>query len=214
MKVDVFNITGKKTSTVELSDAIFNAPVNVDLMHQAYQRQMANARLGTVETKTRGQVAGGGKKPWRQKGTGRARQGSTRSAQWVGGGRIHTPHMRDFSQDMPRKMRRAALRAALTTKLAESEMIFVEDFKLEQPKTQLMVKALSALVSDHKALILIADKGPDFANVITATKNIPNAKLLMAQYLNIRDLLTHPRVIVPLQALDVIESYLGQQVKK
>ena len=209
MKVDVFNITGKKTSTVELPDAIFNAPVNVDLMHQAYQRQMANARLGTVETKTRGQVAGGGRKPWRQKGTGRARQGSTNSAQWVGGGRIHTPHMRDYSQDMPRKMRRAALRAALTVKLADAEMIFVEDLKLEQAKTQLMVKALAALAPEAKALILIPDKGPDFDNAITAAKNLPNAKLLMAQYLNIRDLLSHARVIVPLKALDVIESYLG-----
>ena len=116
MKVDVFNMEGKKVSTVELPAAIFEAPINVDLMHQAYVRQMANARLGTHDTKTRGEVAGGGRKPWRQKGTGRARQGSTRAAQWKGGGRVHTPHPRIYTPGDARKMRRAALRSALSVK--------------------------------------------------------------------------------------------------
>jgi len=209
MKVEVFNITGKKTGTVELPDAIFNAPINIDLMHQAYTRQMANARLGTSETKTRGEVAGGGKKPWKQKGTGRARQGSTNAVQFVGGGRVHTPHMRDYTQAMPRKMRRAALCSALTAKIADSGLIFVEDLKLDEPKTSLMVKALDALAPKATALILIADKGPDFDNVITASRNLVDAKLLMANYLNIRDLLTFKKVIVPLKSLDVIKSFLG-----
>jgi len=209
MKVDVFNITGKKTGTVELPDAIFNAPINIDLMHQAYTRQMANARLGTSETKTRGEVAGGGKKPWKQKGTGRARQGSTNAVQFVGGGRVHTPHMRDYTQAMPRKMRRAALCSALTAKVADSGLIFVEDLKLDEPKTSLMVKALDALAPKSTTLILIADKGPDFDNAITASRNLVDAKLLMANYLNIRDLLTFKKVIVPLKSLDVIKSFLG-----
>jgi large subunit ribosomal protein L4 len=209
MKVDVFNITGKKTGTVELPDAIFNAPINIDLMHQAYTRQMANARLGTSETKTRGEVAGGGKKPWKQKGTGRARQGSTNAPQFVGGGRVHSPHMRDYIQAMPRKMRRAALCSALTAKAADSGLIFVEDLKLDEPKTSLMVKALDTLAPKSKTLILIADKGPDFDNVITASRNLVDAKLLMANYLNIRDLLTFNKVIVPLKSLDVIKSFLG-----
>jgi large subunit ribosomal protein L4 len=209
MKVDVFNITGKKTGTVELPDAIFNAPINIDLMHQAYTRQMANARLGTSETKTRGEVAGGGKKPWKQKGTGRARQGSTNAVQFVGGGRAHTPHMRDYTQAMPRKMRRAALCSALSAKAADSGLIFVEDLKLDAPKTSLMVKALDTLAPNATTLILIADKGPDFDNAITASRNLVDAKLLMANYLNIRDLLTFKKVIVPLKSLDVIKSFLG-----
>src|SRR5512139_2527199 len=116
MEVDVLNMEGQKVSTVDLPSVIFEAPINMDLMHQAYVRQMANARLGTHKTKTRGEVAGGGRKPWRQKGTGRARQGSTRSPQWVGGGRVHTPQPRDYSLKMPRKMRRAALCSALSAK--------------------------------------------------------------------------------------------------
>ena len=107
MEVDVFNMRGEKVRTVELPAEIFEAPVNIDLMHQAYVRQMANARLGTHDTKTRSEVSGGGKKPWAQKGTGRARQGSTRAAQWKGGGKVHTSHPRDYTQSMPRQMRRA-----------------------------------------------------------------------------------------------------------
>src|ERR1043165_1002649 len=123
MKVDVLDIEGKKLREVELPAAIFEAPINVDLMHQAYVRQMANARLGTHDTKVRGEVAGGGAKPYKQKGTGRARQGSRRAAQWVGGGRIHTPHPRSYEQRMPKKMRQAALRSALSAKAAESGVV-------------------------------------------------------------------------------------------
>src|SRR5512143_553306 len=138
MEVDVFNMEGQKVSTVELPPAIFEAPINVDLMHQAFVRQLANARLGTHKTKGRSEVAGGGKKPWKQKGTGRARQGSTRAAQWVGGGKIHTPKPRDHSLDMPRKMRRAALRSALSVKAADNEIVVVEDLSISEPKTSLM----------------------------------------------------------------------------
>ena len=132
MKVDVLNIEGKKLREVELPSAIFEAPINVDLMHQAYVRQMANARLGTHETKVRSEVAGGGAKPWKQKGTGRARQGSRRAAQWVGGGRIHTPHPRSYEQRMPKKMRQAALRSALSAKAADAGVVVVEEFTLSE----------------------------------------------------------------------------------
>ena len=130
MKVDIYNIEGEKLREVELPASVFEAVVNIDLMHQAYTRQMANARLGTHDTKTRSEVSGGGRKPWKQKGTGRARQGSTRAAQWVGGGRIHTPHPRSYEQRMPRKMRQAALRSALSVKASEAGIVVVDDFNL------------------------------------------------------------------------------------
>src|SRR4051812_13405481 len=143
MKVDVFNMEGQKLADqVELPAAIFEATINKDLMHQAFIRQMANARLGTHDTKVRGEVAGGGKKPWKQKGTGRARQGSTRAAQWVGGGRIFTPHPRKYTQRMPLKMRRAAIRSALSVKAAESGIVVVDMLTLPEPKTRLMAQAL------------------------------------------------------------------------
>lgn len=208
MKIDVKNMKGEVISEVELPDSIFAAPIYVDLMHQAYVRQMANARLGTHETKTRHQVAGGGRKPYKQKGTGRARQGSIRAAQWKGGGRVHTPHMRDYTQDMPKKMRRAALRSALSVKAGDSEIIVVDELKLDEPKTRLMVTALNALVGENTALILIPDKESN-AEVIRATNNIPDAKILLANYLNIRDLLRFDKVVMPVAAIETINAYLG-----
>lgn len=209
MEVDVFNMEGQKVRTVELPAAIFEAPVNVDLMHQAYVRQMANARLGTRDTKTRGEVAGGGRKPWKQKGTGRARQGSTRSPQWVGGGRVHTPHPRDFSLLMPRKMRRAALRSALSVKASENSIIILDEMKLAEPKTRLMAQALNRLVGDATALVLIPKKSTEYDQVVRSTNNIPDAKTLMAGYLNVRDLIVYNKIILPLEALDILTEHLG-----
>lgn len=209
MEVDVLNMQGEKVRTVDLPSAIFEAPINVDLMHQAYVRQMANARLGTHETKTRSEVAGGGRKPWKQKGTGRARQGSTRAPQWVGGGRVHTPHLRDYTLDMPRKMRRAALRSALTVKASEAGIVVVEELEVSEPKTRLMAKALNTLVGDASALILIPEKNAGYEAVIRSTNNLPDAKTLMATYLNIRDLLSFDKLVLPLKALDVLATYLG-----
>jgi large subunit ribosomal protein L4 len=209
MELDVLNMEGQKVSTVELPAQIFEAPINVDLMHQAYLRQMANARLGTHKTKGRSEVSGGGRKPWRQKGTGRARQGSTRAAHWVGGGKAHSPKPRDYTQDMPRKMRRAALRSALTVKAAESGIVVVEELKLGEPKTRLMAQALQRLVGDASALILIPEKSLEYDLVARSTNNLPDAKTLLASYLNIRDLLGYDKVVLPLQALDVLSSYLG-----
>lgn len=208
MVVDVYNMDGQKVTTVELPPSVFEAPVYTDLMHQAYVRQMANARLGTHDTKTRNEVAGGGRKPWKQKGTGRARQGSTRSPIWVGGGKVHTPHPRSYQQSMPRKMRRAALRSALSVKAAEASIVVVEDLSLPEPKTRLMAKALNALVGEGSALILIPEKA-QYESVIRSTNNIPDAKVLLASYLNVRDLLAFDKIVLPLASLDVISTNFG-----
>jgi large subunit ribosomal protein L4 len=209
MKVDVLDIEGKKLREVELPSAIFEAPINVDLMHQAYVRQMANARLGTHETKVRSEVAGGGAKPWKQKGTGRARQGSRRAAQWVGGGRIHTPHPRSYEQRMPKKMRQAALRSALSAKAAESGVVLVEDFALSEAKTRVMVEALKNLVGQSTALVLLPEKDQAYEMVTRTTNNLTDTKVLLAGYLNIRDLFGYDKLILPVKALDALVANLG-----
>jgi large subunit ribosomal protein L4 len=208
MKADVFNMKGEKVKTVELPAEIFEAQVNIDLMHQAYIQQMANARLGTSKTKTRSEVSGGGKKPWKQKGTGRARQGSTRAPQWVHGGKIHTPRPRKYTQHMPLKMRRAALRSALSAKAAEAGVVVVDELVLDEPKTRLMAQALDLLVGDATVLVLAAEKNAEYEKVARSTNNLPDAKLLMANYLNIRDLLGFEKLVMPLKALDALKSFL------
>jgi len=209
MKVDVLDMEGKKLRELDLPAAIFDAPINVDLMHQAYVRQMANARLGTHETKVRGEVAGGGAKPWKQKGTGRARQGSRRAAQWVGGGRIHTPHPRSYEMRMPKKMRQAALRSALSAKAAEAGLVVVDDLVLEEPKTRLMAKALSNLVGGASALVLMPEKDQAYELIVRSADNIGDTKVLLAGYLNIRDLFTYDKLVLPVKSLDALAATLG-----
>lgn len=209
MKVDVLDMEGKKLREVELPAAIFEAPINVDLMHQAYVRQMANARLGTHDTKVRGEVAGGGAKPWKQKGTGRARQGSRRAAQWVGGGRIHTPHPRSYEQRMPKKMRQAALRSALSAKAAEAGVVIVDDLKLDEPKTRFMVTALASLVGNASVLVLMPEKDLSYEMVMRSADNLEEAKILLAGYLNIRDLFSYDKLVLPVKALDALVANLG-----
>ena len=209
MKVDVFNMKGEKVKQVELPASIFEAKVNVDLMHQAYIRQMANARLGTHKTKTRSEVSGGGQKPWKQKGTGRARQGSRRAVQWVGGGRIHTPQPRSYVQQMPKKMRQAALRSALTAKASEAGIVLVDEIKLEEARTRHMSEALNRLVGESSALVVMSEKNQDYDAVMRSAVNLPDAKVLLAGYLNIRDLLGYDKLVLPLQALDALTAQLG-----
>jgi large subunit ribosomal protein L4 len=209
MKVDVLDIAGKKLREVELPSAIFEAPINVDLMHQAYVRQMANARLGTHETKVRGEVAGGGAKPYKQKGTGRARQGSRRAAQWVGGGRIHTPHPRSYEQRMPKKMRQAALRSALSAKAAEAGVVVVDEFSLSEIKTRVMVEALNNLVGQATALVLLPEKDQAYELVMRTANNLADTKVLLAGYLNIRDLFGYDKLVLPVKALDALVANLG-----
>ena len=209
MKVNVLSMEGKKLREMDLPSAIFEAPINIDLMHQAYVRQMANARLGTHETKVRGEVAGGGAKPFKQKGTGRARQGSRRAAQWVGGGRIHTPHPRSYEQRMPKKMRQAALRSALSVKAAESELVIVDDLKLDDHKTRLMVNALTSLVGTSSALVVMPEKDQAYEIVMRSADNLEDAKVLLAGYLNIRDLFTYDKLVLPVKSIDALIANLG-----
>ncbi len=211
MKVDVLNMQGEKVKQVELPAAIFEAKVNTDLIHQAFQRQMANARLGTHQTKVRGEVAGGGRKPWKQKGTGRARQGSTIAAQWVGGGRIHTPHPRKYTQAMPQKMRQAALRGALSSKAADAGIVVVDDFAVKEQKTQALATALNGLVGAASALVLLPARDDAYDRTVRVGGNIPDAKFLLASYLNVRDLLAYEKVVLPLKSLDVISAHLGKE---
>jgi large subunit ribosomal protein L4 len=208
MVVDVMNMEGQKVSTVDLPSEIFEAPIHMDLMHQAFVRQMANARLGTHSTKTRHEVAGGGRRPWKQKGTGRARQGSIRAAQWVGGGKIHTPHPRDYTQAMPKKMRRKALCSALSVKAAEQCIVLIDEMKLAEPKTRLMAASLAKLANNASALVVIPNK-EEYGDIIRATNNLPYAKVILAQYLNIRDLMKFDQLVMPVAAIDSITGILG-----
>lgn len=209
MKVDVFNMEGEKVKQVELPAALFEAKINIDLMHQAYMRQLANARLGTHKTKTRAEVSGGGRKPWKQKGTGRARQGSTRAVQWVGGGRIHTPQPRSYAQQMPKKMRQAAIRSALTAKAADAGIILIDEIKLDEGRTRLMSEALTRWVGNQTALVVLAEKNEQYDMVMRSTVNLPDAKVLLSGYLNIRDLLGYNKLVMPLKALDALTAQLG-----
>ncbi len=213
MKVAVYDMQGEVVGEVELPAAIFEAPIRPDLMHQAYVRQMANARRGTHSTRTRGEVRGGGRKPWRQKGTGRARQGSIRAPHWVGGGVVHGPKPRSYAQDMPRKMRRAALRSALSLKAQEEAIVVVDDLRLPEAKTRHMAAALDRLTGETDTVLVLLPESPksneQYQGVYLATRNLPYAKTLVASYLNIRDLLGYDKILMPKAALDVIASFLG-----
>lgn len=206
MQASVMNMAGEKVGEVELSDTIFAAPLNKPLMHQALTRQLANARLGTSSTKTRGEVAGGGRKPWKQKGTGRARAGGTRAAQWRHGGIIFGPSPRSYEQKMPRKMRRAAVCGALSAKVAEGQLVVLDQLTMEQPKTREMAAMLQRLAVDSSALILMA--GDNWA-VERSAGNLPDVKLLRAGYVNVRDVLHYDYLVIPQDALAVIEDILG-----
>ncbi len=206
MQVPVHNISGEVVGQVELRDDIFAVPVNRSAMHQALVRQLANAHLGTHDTKTRSEVSGGGKKPWRQKGTGRARQGSTRAPHWRHGGVAFGPTPRAYTQDMPRKMRRLAMRSALSVKAADQQIVVVESFALETPKTKAIVQFLNKVEVKRSALILLSERNETME---LSARNLPNVKTLRAGYLNVRDLLGYETLVVPLAALEQIESFLA-----
>jgi len=206
MLVPVYNMFGEKVGETELAEEIFAAPVNEAVMHQALVRQLANARLGTHKTKKRHEVSGGGRKPWRQKGTGRARQGSTRAPQWRKGGIAFGPQPRSYRQKMPRKMRRLAIRSALSVKAAGEQIILLDSLRMESPRTKDMVALLDSLNIRESALILLPDR--DEAVVLSA-RNLPDVKPLLASYLNVRDLLSYEKLLVPLEALELIEAIWG-----
>ena len=208
MKVPVLNMKGEEVDTIELPAAIFDAPVNVGLMHQALVRQQANARLGTHKAKSRSEVRLSTRKVWRQKGTGRARHGSRRAPIFVGGGVAHGPRPRDYTVRMPRKMRQAALRSALTVKAQEGGLVVIDTLALEQPKTREMMGVLGRLAGGARVLVVLEDKNE---NVERSTNNIPTAKTLRVNYLNVRDLLDYDKILIPLAALDVVTGWLGSE---
>src|SRR6187200_338429 len=171
MKIDVHNIAGEVVGSAELDDSVWKIEPNIGVMHQALLRQQANARLGTHDTKTRSEVRGGGRKPWRQKGTGRARQGSTRSPNWVGGGVVWGPHMRDFSQDMPKKMRGLAVRSALSAKVRDERLIVIDGLEDVEPKTKAMKTVIDTLPESRSYLLVIPEK---FESVVRGSGNLEN----------------------------------------
>lgn len=204
-----FTALGTPRDAVALPGATFDGTVNHPVMHQAVKAYLANQRQGTHATKTRRWVTGGNQKPWKQKGTGRARQGSRRAAQWVGGGRIHTPHPRSYEQRMPKKMRQAALRSALSVKAAEASIVVVDELNIEEPKTRLMVEALVKLVGESTALVLMPAKDQNYDTVMRSANNIDNAKVLLASYLNIRDVMNFEKVVLPVKTIDALVAHFG-----
>ncbi|MGF1505450.1 MAG: 50S ribosomal protein L4 [Anaerolineae bacterium] len=204
----VKNMQGKDISEVELSPEIFEAPINVGLMHQAYVRQMANARLGTHKAKTRGEVLRTKAKWYRQKGTGRARHGSRNAPIFVGGGVAHGPRPRKYTKNMPKKMRRAAIRSALSQKAADGDIIIVDNLDIEEPRTRIMADILYSLVGEDSALVLLAERNEPVEKSI---RTLAYARYLRASYLNIRDLLKYDKIVVPMDALDVINAWLGTE---
>ncbi len=207
MQAKVYNLAGDEVRSVELDDAIFGIKPNMAVVHQAVVRQQANARQGTHDTKTRGQVRGGGRKPWRQKGTGRARQGSTRSPQWAHGGVVFGPHPRSYEQDMPRKMRRLAIRSVLSAKAADNQIILVDGFAGLEPRTRVMADTLKNLnVGDGSALIFTTGE----ENIATAAANLTQVKTLRAGSLSVVDMLKYDYLIMPLASLDVVNGILGE----
>jgi large subunit ribosomal protein L4 len=206
MRVPLKNMTGEQVGEVELPAAIFEVEPNTALMHQALTRQLANARQGTAKTKTRGEVNGSTKKMWKQKGTGRARQGSRKAPHWRKGGTVFGPLPRSYAQAMPLKMRRAALRSALSVKASAQQIVVLDELEMDTPKTKSLSAMLDALAVPSSALVLLPEKNE---NVQKSIRNLPDVKYLRAQYLNIRDLFGYETVVMPKRALEVIEGILG-----
>lgn len=207
MQLVMKNMAGEQVGEIELSEAVFGAPVNRGLMHQALLRQLANARLGTHKTKTRAEVRGGGRKPWKQKGTGRARAGSITAPNFVGGGTVFGPTPRKYTQKMPQKMRQAALRSALTVKASGEQIVVLDTLSMDAPKTKAMVQTLENLgLSGKSVLVLMAERNMPVERSIS---NLPNAKALESGYISVRDLLGYDVVVMPQAAVEHIHAWLG-----
>jgi large subunit ribosomal protein L4 len=206
MKLEVLNLLGQEVGTVELPARIFEVDINRDLMHQTLVRQLANARRGTHKAKTRGEVNLSTAKWYRQKGTGRARHGSKSAPILVGGGVAHGPRPRSYRKDMPRKMRREALRSALTAKAGNGDIVVLDKFEMNRTKTKDMVEIIDILAGESSVLILMSERNE---NVELSARNIPDVKTLHASYLNIRDVLGYHKVIIPLDAMELLQGYLG-----
>ena len=201
-KVSVLNMEGKQVDEIELNDAVFGVEVKENLVHQAVLSQLANNRQGTQTAKTRSEVSGGGRKPWRQKGTGHARQGSTRAPQWTGGGVVFAPVPRDYSFKMNKKEKRAALKSVLTDRVNENKFIVVDDIKFEAPKTKDFVKMMNNL-NVSKALVVLKDND---VNAVMSAKNIPTVKTALTNTINVYDILKYDVVVIDKAAVATIEE--------
>ena len=200
--VSVFNMEGNEVGTMELNDAIFGAKVNEHLVHLAVVSQLANKRQGTQKAKARSEVSGGGRKPWRQKGTGHARQGSTRAPQWTGGGMVFAPVPRDYTIRLNKKEKRAALKSVLTSKVQENKFIVVDELKFDEIKTKAMKNVLANLKAD-KALVILNDNDQ---NVVLSARNIEGVQTALTNTINVFDLLKHNTVVVTKAAVETIEE--------
>ena len=200
--VSVYNMEGKEVGTIELNDAVFGVEVNEHLVHMAVVAQLANKRQGTQKAKTRSEVSGGGRKPWRQKGTGHARQGSTRSPQWTGGGMVFAPTPRDYTITLNKKEKRAALKSALTSRVNENKFVVVDELKFDEVKTK-NFKAVMNNLKVSKALVVLADNDQ---NTVLAARNIPEVKTSLVNTINVFDILKYNTVVATKAAVASIEE--------
>ena len=202
-KVDVYNIEGKKVSDIELADSVFGIEPNENIVHSVLKNYLANQRQGTQSTKTRAEVSGGGKKPWRQKGTGRARQGSTRAPQWIKGGVALGPKPRSYRYTVNKKEKRLAVKSVLSSKVLEKELTVVDKLELKEIKTKSMVNALAALKVEGKTLIILPENNK---NVVMSARNIKNVKTISANNINVFDLLKYSNLILPVDTVKKLEE--------
>ena len=200
--VTVYNMEGKEVGTMELSDAVFGVEINEHLVHMAVVNQLANNRQGTQKAKTRSEVSGGGRKPWRQKGTGHARQGSTRAPQWTGGGMVFAPVPRDYSFKMNKKEKRAALKSALTSRVQANKLIVLDQLTVDAPKTKAMQNVLNSL-NVNKALVVTKEND---ANVVLSARNIPDVKTALVNTINVYDVMKYNTVVLTKDAVAAIEE--------
>ena len=201
--VSVYNMEGKEVGTMELNDAVFGVEINEHLVHMAVVQQLANNRQGTQKAKTRSEVSGGGRKPWRQKGTGHARQGSTRSPQWTGGGVVFAPTPRDYSFKLNKKEKRAALKSVLTDKVQAGKFVVVEELKFDEIKTKSFVKVLDNLKVNEKSLVILDEND---ANVVLSARNIPTVKTTLTNTINVYDIVNAKTVVLTKDAVKKIEE--------
>ncbi|HHU69498.1 MAG TPA: 50S ribosomal protein L4 [Thermoanaerobacterales bacterium] len=202
-KVAMYNIKGEEVGEVMLTDSIFNVPVRTDILHQVVTMQLANKRRGTASTKTRAEVRGGGRKPWRQKGTGRARHGSIRSPLWPGGGVVFGPKPRSYKYTVPKKVKRLALKSALSSKVIDSDLLILDQLTIDSPKTKKMIDILSNLNVEKKALIVTLNRDE---NIEKSARNIPGITTTVVGNLNVYDILRHDKLILTKEALDRVEE--------
>ena len=202
-KVDVLNINGQKVEELELSESIFAAEISEYAVYEVIKNHLANRRQGTQSAKTRAEVRGGGRKPWRQKGTGRARQGSTRSPQWIGGGVVFAPKPRDYSYSVNKKVRRLALKSVLTTKVNEGNLIVLDALEMNAPKTKDFIAMLSAVNAGKKALVVTAENSP---NVVKSGRNIPGVDITFVNTLDVYDIMRHDSLIITKEAVRKTEE--------